>query len=932
MTVRNAERRPPELLCPAGDEESLRAAVANGADAVYFGLGDFNARRRAANFSLEGLPELIRWLHHRNVRAYIAVNTLIFSNELERARQYVAGIAEAGADAVIVQDIGLMRLIRSMCPSLPIHASTQTTQTHPDGIAFLKALGVSRVILARELSLSQIEAIARATDVELEVFVHGAICISFSGQCLASEVLWGRSANRGLCAQACRLSYELTIDGQTLAQSERRYPLSPRDLAAADLVDRLVALGVAGLKIEGRLKSAAYVAAAARVYRDVLDRVLEGRSSKLTREQQLELTLSFSRGFTTGFLEGRHPGKLVDGRFPRSRGLLVGHVDSRTQRGIVVKLTDEAVRLAGEIARLTNEQRAGGGRVPAGGCPLSPGDGVVFDEGRPDIPEQGGRIYEVHPLPSRPARVEIAFGRDDLDIEAVVIGSRVWKTDDPGLRRKLERSARKLDVIRRAPLYARVEASPGQRLRLGFREVTFRSDSSKHGQHDGPGDKQRADATVESDDLLEAATRHPLTVNLLREQLGRLGDTPFELTGIELIGPGGPAESVPVMAPKSLLNELRRKAVEILLDARDQAARQAILRPCALEEIRDDLAKTHIDKADQIHCAVLVRTEQQLDAVMNLLDAQRERVGRRSPDGDATRNAGGMPLLLSLVYVDAAFIQVDATSTGFADALRTIRKAGCAAGVATPLVSMPGEEKLLEHIVAAAPDVVLVRSLAALQYLRQHAPGTVLIADHSLNATNEISAAVLAQAGVSRITPGYDLNLEQLAAMRSRAPGIGVELIVHAHVPMFHTAHCLVSAELGTGEDCGRCSAARVPAKQHSASRTPLTGPLPCRTAEFYLRDRNGQSHPLLVETTRRTTVFNAPVQSAMGLWPEILKLRPACVRIELLRESADQTQALLGLYGAVFADAVFPAEELRRLKRMCSAGVTTGTLAEARL
>ncbi|HXK87919.1 MAG TPA: DUF3656 domain-containing protein [Phycisphaerae bacterium] len=893
MALRSQHVGPPELLAPAGDEQALRAAVANGADAVYFGLDDFNARRRAANFTLAALPELVRWLHHRNVKAYVTFNTLIFSSELERAQQYIAGIAEAGADAVIVQDLGLVRLIRAMCPTLPIHASTQATQTHAEGIAFLKRLGVSRVILAREMSLEQIEAVARTTDVELEVFVHGAICISFSGQCLASETFWGRSANRGLCAQACRLPYELVVDDQVRDLGERRYLLSPRDLAAADLLDRLVALGVAGLKIEGRLKGPAYVASATRVYREVLDKALRGEPAKLTREQELELTLSFSRGFTTGFLEGRHPGRLVDGRFPRSRGLLVGHVDGRTARGIVVRLSEEE----------SHE------------CPLSPGDGVVFDEGRPERKEQGGRVYEIRPRSGRPRRVEIMFGREDVDIRAVAVGSRVWKTDDPALRRRLERSARKEDVVRRVLLYARVEAAIGQPLRLSLQfdpqfEPQFDPRFEPQFEPETQARESRPlQASVESPKLLEQATRHPLTVDLLREQMGRLGDTPFELAGVELIGPEGTAvECVPVMAPKSLLNDLRRRAVEMLMAARDVAARHAVTRPAALEEMRAELSRVPGVPTERPAWSVLVRTAEQLRGVVDWLG---EKAGETSVPPTLRRNAGAtlkagwMPAPLGLVYVDA-------TLAGLAESVRAIREAGCLAGLATPQITMPGEERFLDRIVAASPDVVLVRSLAALEYLRKHAPGIALVADHSLNVANELAADLLAEAGFARITPAYDLDIAQLAALRARAPGVALELIVHGHVPLFHTAHCLISAELGSGEDCGRCGQRFEP-------------------GDVRLRDRNGQSHPLLIDTAGRTTIFNATAQTALGLWSKTLELRPGCLRLELLRESAEEAKSLLDLYGAVLSGTVVPAEALRRLKRMYPAGASGGTWMAAR-
>jgi putative protease len=249
-------------MSPAGDFDALRAAVANGADAVYFGLIAFNARHRATNFTRESLPEVMQYLHRHNVKGYLTFNVLIFSDELAEAVELLKEIAAAKVDAVIVQDLGLALLIQHLAPDLHVHGSTQMTLTEPRGVEFVKnELGVRRVVLARELSTKDIGAISQATDTPLEVFIHGALCVAYSGQCLTSEALGGRSANRGQCAQACRLPYELIVDGQVKDLGDKAYLLSPQDLAAYDLVDDLVKLGVSCFKIEGRLKSSQYVAA-----------------------------------------------------------------------------------------------------------------------------------------------------------------------------------------------------------------------------------------------------------------------------------------------------------------------------------------------------------------------------------------------------------------------------------------------------------------------------------------------------------------------------------------------------------------------------------------------------------------------------------------------------------------------------------------------
>src|SRR3954471_7490558 len=324
VTTKNAAT--PELLAPAGDWEAMRAAVANGADAVYFGLSQFNARHRAANFTLKELPEVMAYLHGHNVRGYVAFNTLIFSDELPEAMNFVRAIAGARVDAVIVQDLGLARLIGRMCPGLHVDGSTQMTLTEPLGIEFVRRLGVRRVILARELSRGDVRKITAATDLPVEVFVHGALCVSYSGQCLTSEAIGGRSANRGQCAQACRLPYDLVVDGSVRDLGDKAYLLSPQDLAAHDLIGELAGIGVCSFKIEGRLKSAHYVAATTQTYRAAIDAAATRRAFVPTRQQELDLAQSFSRGFSHGFLDGVNHQALVHARFPKNRGVRVGRV------------------------------------------------------------------------------------------------------------------------------------------------------------------------------------------------------------------------------------------------------------------------------------------------------------------------------------------------------------------------------------------------------------------------------------------------------------------------------------------------------------------------------------------------------------------------------------------------------------------------------
>lgn len=317
-----------ELLAPAGNEAALIAAVNNGADAVYVGLRELNARRGADNLDLEGLQRACRFAHLRGLRVYLTANILIMPEELPGALTMVDAAWAAGVDAVIVQDLGLMRAVRHALPEVRVHASTQINAHSPDTVDALSALGVSRVTLAREVSLAGIAAIVDASPVEVESFVHGALCYCYSGQCLMSSAIGGRSANRGLCAQPCRLPYTL-IGERGEAAVPGRHLLSPKDLAGIAQLPALIASGVAALKIEGRMKAPEYVAVVTHVYRAALDRALAAPDTfAVTDAEWALLGEAFSRGFTDGYLVGESGNELMSYQRPNNRGVLVGRVSA----------------------------------------------------------------------------------------------------------------------------------------------------------------------------------------------------------------------------------------------------------------------------------------------------------------------------------------------------------------------------------------------------------------------------------------------------------------------------------------------------------------------------------------------------------------------------------------------------------------------------
>jgi len=508
----------PELLAPAGDWECARAAVENGADAIYFGVEQFNARLRAQNFTLADLPELLAFLHGRGVKGYLTLNTLIFTEELPAVETLLRTAIAAGIDAFIVQDGGLCRLIRHLSADVPIHASTQMTITSAAGVAFAQSLGCELVVLARECSLKDIGKLqrdlgARGIAMPLEIFIHGALCVSYSGQCLTSEALGGRSANRGECAQACRMPYELVVDGEGQAVGDRAYLLSPQDLMGMPLLSEVVAAGIASLKIEGRLKSPEYVATTVRAYRQALDKVMGGQSPEIPR---YDLAMAFSRGLYTGWLGGSNNQELVDGRCGRKRGVYLGTVQAIADNGVWVQLAE----------------------------PVQAGDGIVFDRGQPQEREEGGRVYRVT---AQGPRTHLQFGAGDIHWPRVQPGDRLWKTSDPVWAKRARQSY--AQVNQRVPLTLTVAGEVGTPL------TVIAQDDRGH--------------VVQAHSAMDLAIAHqqPLTTATLQQQLGRLGNTVFALQHLEnrLVGD--------VILPLKELNRLRREVGDRLLAQRQQPPR-----------------------------------------------------------------------------------------------------------------------------------------------------------------------------------------------------------------------------------------------------------------------------------------------------------------------------------------------------------------------
>ena len=940
---------PPELMSPAGGWPQLKAAVANGADAVYLGLTSYSARARASNFDPDptllykhngsddddnyepkeggaaSLAQAVKFAHQHHVRVYVAFNTLVFDEELHEVQELIEQIWECGVDAVIVQDVGVSKIVKEVVDILStkmeegglgtgkglcgarmeIHASTQQTVTCADGVEFsAQRTNATRVVLGRELSLTEIAQITSNTDIEIEAFVHGALCVSYSGQCFSSEAWGGRSANRGQCAQACRLPYGLIANGELKHLSfdgiegimggkqlqnndvdEVQYLLSPQDLCGLEHVEGLVRAGVSCLKIEGRLKDSSYVAATTRAYRQAIDeawgkvlgeqsttssssttkRVLSSPEEHVSRS---DLTHVFARGqdenhdgLTAGFFEGPKHQRLVRGRSPRHRGVHLGRVVSSNNGALTIQFDD---RLMGEAE-----------------FPLKRGDGIVVDRGMPQDEELGGPIYDVR-WNARDGNVDIRFGREvekrwmDNDRRSrqkmAPEGSHVWKTSDSDVSKRMKRLA----VLDPPKSPAKVVVSGGIGQPLTVKVIDTRSGNV-------------GEAT--SDDLLEEAQKTGLNPKAIRKSIGTLGNSCWNLAADDI---DSSLLDENVWCPMSLIKETRRQALDNLVEAvegtpkdGDEGTRQAnlsyndeIVVDQLLGEISSNIFQGNDLPSASVKVSVLARSYEQVNSLCSMIES--------SSDGGTHT--------VDEIVVD--FLEID----GIRAAVSRIREVNdVRVVVASPRIIKPGEEGIWKTLLKTEPDGILVRSTGLLHRLTQLGGAgqqvTIqsseeggetaiqvaipeLIGDFSLNAANAITAFELLQSGLDRITAAYDLNansITELATLLGRKAS-QLEVVVHQHMPIFHTEHCVFARFLSKGDsyqDCGHV----------------------CTRNTVHLRDQNGKDNLVLADMGCRNTVFQAESQSGVYSLNEWVKAGVGHLRIELVDEKGDDAVKVVNAY-----------------------------------
>ena len=711
----------PELLAPAGSLDAVRAALANGADAVYLGAERFNARDEGAQLTLAEVGEACRLAHERGRRIYLTLNILLKPAELAEALMFLGEAIDLGVDAAIVQDVGLVRLIQQIYPGFELHGSTQMTVHDQSGARVMHELGIERVVLARENTLDDIRAIRAAVpQLGLETFVHGALCISYSGQCYMSGMISERSANRGSCAQSCRKDYVLT-DADKGVELDRGFLISAKDLAATDHLAEIADVGVGCLKVEGRKKRPEYVATVTRGYRTFLDRLADGDRTAPPSSEVEPLVQIYSRGFTGGMYGGRAGRDYVTRTHPDNRGREIGVVLGHEGRELVVRVD----------------------------VPLMTGDGVGFEA--PDIAggaTVGFTIGDVRTI-----------ARDDDGIRQAIVlphrivvgdGWRVVRSSEAALLEWARASYAALPAgvrTRKARLDVRLFGSAGSPLK-----AVFTADGET--------------VTVRSEINLAPASKRALDEAALREQLGRLGETPFVLATLETR-----ALADGLFLPISELNHLRQRAVDELLQRRDWA------HQATLAERRESVDAALVLHAPARHEPSAPPSSVPFDLVASVFTLDDARVAA----------AAGATTVVLDVFLRHPTPQVTRVAA-LADELRA---QGKSLRLRTPTIVRPEERRTVQKWLDLGLPIVsghlgLVSELSR--------AGRDVIADYAVNCFNQHTAAEIFRHGARRIMLSVELTADEMLSIAAPWEGTDFDVFLYGRPEGMTIEHCVLSA------------------------------------------------------------------------------------------------------------------------------------------
>ena len=759
-----------ELLAPAGTMENFMAALESGADAIYLGGKVFNARAHAANFGIDELREAVRLAHILDVSVYVTVNILIGDTELGELENYLKDLDSIGVDAIIVQDLAVAEIAKRVAPNIHLHGSTQMTAATLDAVRFYESLGFTRVVLARELSLKEIQHICKHCKAEIEVFVHGALCVCYSGQCLMSSFIGGRSGNRGACAQPCRLPYELLDSkGESVLPKHEAYLLSPKDLNYSEHMNELVAAGVTSFKVEGRMKKVSYVRQVIGTYREILD------EASIHENQRKALASGFNRGFSTAYLEDTVGRQMMTVVAPNHQGKPIG--ESYTKKGEVYLSLTEPIE-QGSLVKI-----------------LQSNGSVTYYTVDDEWTCVSDTLYK-----GRPA--------EGLAVGQLYLASTPKNTKSRGL----QEFTRKYDMS--------VYLSVGSNGETNYTELTAILDSG-------------LSVTVTNEYVPAIANKVPTSLEKVTEQLGRLGNTLFRLSYVDI--PDGP-----YMWPASVLNALRRDAVtglETALITHHVESWQALQ---VTGDVDYDFKAQHELSYDT--CPMISARVDEIEGV------------KAAIAGGAQKIVFGGDRLSRTPYALSIYDEV-ARLCAQSDVICTF---------ATPRVVKDDEVEAYKHtleaIVQAHPDSISIHVPQALLWLRELGYTGAIEADTGLNIFNTPTLHFWEQLHISCVNPSQELTLKQITELAKHSH-VPIETMIHGYTEMMISEYCAIASFVGTG--------------------SKVNCPMPCVKESYSLKDRKGEIFPIRTDPYCRMHIMNSHEMDMRAYVPMLLQKGISILRVD---------------------------------------------------
>ena len=759
-----------ELLAPAGTMENFMAALESGADAIYLGGKVFNARAHAANFGIDELREAVRLAHILDVSVYVTVNILIGDTELKDLEQYIKDLDSIGVDAIIVQDLAVAEIAKRVAPNIHLHGSTQMTASTLDAVRFYESLGFTRVVLARELSLKEIQHICKHCKAEIEVFVHGALCVCYSGQCLMSSFIGGRSGNRGACAQPCRLPYELLDSkGESVLPKHEAYLLSPKDLNYSEHMNELVAAGVTSFKVEGRMKKVSYVRQVIGTYREILD------EASIHENQRKALASGFNRGFATAYLEDTVGRQMMTVVAPNHQGKPIG--ESYTKKGEVYLSLTEPIE-QGSLVKI-----------------LQSNGSVTYYTVDDEWTCVSDTLYK-----GRPA--------EGLAVGQLYLASTPKNTKSRGL----QEFTRKYDMS--------VYLSVGSNGETNYTELTAILDSG-------------LSVTVTNEYVPAIANKVPTSLEKVTEQLGRLGNTLFRLSYVDI--PDGP-----YMWPASVLNALRRDAVTALETALITHHVESWQALQVTGDIDYDFKAQHELSYDT--CPMISARVDEIEGV------------KAAISGGAQKIVFGGDRLSRTPYALSIYDEV-ARLCAQSDVICTF---------ATPRVVKDDEVEAYKHtleaIVQAHPDSISIHVPQALLWLRELGYTGAIEADTGLNIFNTPTLHFWEQLHISCVNPSQELTLKQITELAKHSH-VPIETMIHGYTEMMISEYCAIASFVGTG--------------------SKVNCPMPCVKESYSLKDRKGEIFPIRTDPYCRMHIMNSHEMDMRAYVPMLLQKGISILRVD---------------------------------------------------